>query len=115
AVSKLPALPANIAAGDVLSFTVTFSPQVVGAAGGVLRVDSLVFPVSGVANPPAAMPNYTYTGASGAQEPLQQIGAGLTLASTYPLNLNGILTLTFNSDVFANDPAVQFATGGRTV
>ena len=25
------------------------------------------------------------------------------------------MTLTFNSDVFANDPAVQFATGGRTV
>src|SRR5437764_5644308 len=61
------------------------------------------------------MPNYTYTGATGAQEPLQQVGAGLTLASSYPLNLNGTLTLSFNSDVFANDPAVQFATGGRMV
>ena len=115
AVSKLPPLPSSIAAGDVLSFTVTFTPQATGSATGVLRIDSLVFPVSGVANPPAAMPDYRYSGASGAQEPLQQVGAGLALASTYPLNLNGVLTLTFNSDVFSNDPAVQFATGGRTV
>jgi hypothetical protein len=114
-VSRLPSLPANVAAGDVLSFTVTFSPQAQGAASGVLRIDSLVFPVSGVGNPPAALPNYTYTGASGAQEPLQQVGAGLTLASPYPLNLSGVFTLTFNSDVFSNDPAVQFATGGRAV
>ena len=29
--------------------------------------------------------------------------------------MSGTLTLAFNSDVFANDPAVQFASGGRTV
>jgi hypothetical protein len=61
------------------------------------------------------MPDYRFTGAAGAQQPLQQIATGLTLAAAYPLNLNGTLTLTFNSDVFSNDPAVQFAVGGRTV
>jgi len=61
------------------------------------------------------MPNYRFTGATGTQDSLQQIATGLTLASTYPLNLNGTLTLTFNSDVFSNDPAVQFAIGGRTI
>jgi len=71
--------------------------------------------VSGVGNPPAALPEYRFTGATGAQAPLQQVAAGLTLASAYPLNLTGVLTLNFNSDVFSNDPAVQFATGGRTV
>ncbi len=115
AVSRLPSLPTTIGAGDVLSFTVTFTPQVIGNAAGVLRIDSIAFPVSGVANPPAALPDYRFTGATGAQTPLQQVATGLTLASAYPLNLTGVMTLTFNSDVFSNDPAVQFATGGRTV
>jgi hypothetical protein len=114
-ISQAPPLPATIAAGDTLSFTVTFAPTAVGTTAGVLRIDSLSFPVSGVANPPAAIPDYHFTGASGAQEPLQQIATGLTLAAAYPLNLNGTLTMTFNSDVFSNDPAVQFAVGGRTV
>jgi hypothetical protein len=115
AVSKLPALPATIGAGEVLSFTVTFTPQAIGNSTGVLRIDSLAFPVSGVGNPPTALPDYRFTGATGAQTPLQQVAAGLTLASPYPLSLSGVLTLTFNSDVFSNDPAVQFSTGGRTV
>jgi len=114
-ISKAPALPATIGAGETLSFTVLFTPTAAGSAVGVLRIDSLSFPVSGVANPPAPMPDYRFTSAAGAQQPLQQIATGLTLAAAYPLNLNGTLTLTFNSDVFSNDPAVQFAVGGRTV
>ena len=114
-ISKAPPLPATIGAGETLSFTVLFTPTAAGSAVGVLRIDSLSFPVSGVANPPAPMPDYRFTGATGAQQPLQQIATGLTLAAAYPLNLNGTLTLTFNSDVFSNDPAVQFAVGGRTV
>ena len=114
-ISKAPPLPAAIGAGETLSFTVVFTPTAAGSAVGVLRIDSLSFPVSGVANPPAPMPDYRFTGATGAQQPLQQIATGLTLAAAYPLNLNGTLTLTFNSEVFSNDPAVQFAVGGRTV
>jgi hypothetical protein len=115
ALTKAPALPANIGAGETLSVTVSFTPNAVGSASGILRIDTLNFPVSGVANPPSPMPDYHFTGATGSQDSLQQISTGLSLASTYPLNLNGTLTLTFNSDVFSNDPAVQFAFGGRTV
>jgi hypothetical protein len=114
-LSKAPPLPASIGAGETLSFTVLFAPNALGSVAGALRIDNLTFPVSGVANPPAPMPDYHFTGASGTQDPLQQIAAGLTLAEAYPLNLNGTLTMTFNSDVFSNDPAVQFAIGGRTV
>ena len=114
-LSRLPALPVSIPAGGSVTFTATFSPTVVGNVNGVLRVDTVSFPVAAVGNTPAALPNYQFTGASGAQEPAQQVAAGITLAAAYPLNLNGTLTLAFNSDVFSNDPAVQFATGGRTV
>lgn len=114
-ITLAPPLPATIGPGETLSFTVSFTPTAVGSIAGVLRIDSLTFPVSGVANPPAAMPDYHFTGAAGAQEPLQQISTGLTLASPYALNLSGTLTLTFNSDVFSDDPSVRFAIGGRTV
>ena len=61
------------------------------------------------------MPALRYSGASGAQQPGQQIAVGLSLAQNYPLAITGTLNLAFNSEVFANDPAVQFAVGGRSV
>jgi hypothetical protein len=88
---------------------------VVGAATATLRVDTNTFTLNGAGTSPAPLPGYRFEGASGTQEPLQQPAVSLTLASGYPLTLNGTLTLAFNSDVFANDPAVQFATGGRTI
>jgi hypothetical protein len=38
-----------------------------------------------------------------------------SLNANYPLALNGVLTLGFTSDVFSNDPTVQFSSGGRTI
>jgi len=46
---------------------------------------------------------------------MQQVAASLSLASPYKLPLKGVLTLNFASDSFAADPALQFASGGRTV
>ena len=40
---------------------------------------------------------------------------GLQLASPYAQDLTGTLTLTFTPDSFADDPTIQFASGGRTV
>ena len=40
---------------------------------------------------------------------------GVTLASPYPLPITGTLTLAFASSAFVDDPAIQFATGGRTL
>ncbi|MBI3472220.1 MAG: choice-of-anchor D domain-containing protein [Candidatus Solibacter usitatus] len=114
-LTGLPNLPATVDAGGTLAFTVSFTPTTVGNVTGTLKVDSLSFTLSGAGNTPAALPDYRFTGATGAQEPGQQVGVGLSLAAAYPLALTGVLTLAFNSDVFANDPAVQFATGGRTI
>ncbi len=114
AVTDLPALPASVEAGKTLSFVVTFAPNTIGNLTGTLRVDGQTFTLSGVATQPPALPAYTYTGASGSLQPAQQATVGLSLAQTYPLAVTGTLTMNFNSDVFANDPSVQFATGGRT-
>ncbi len=114
-ISGLPVLPASIPSGGATAFDVTFTPSVAGLVTGSLKVDNQTFTLSGFANPPAALPSYSFSGSTGVQQALQQPAVGLALASKYDLALSGTLTLAFNSEVFANDPAVQFATGGRTV
>ncbi len=49
-------------------------------------------------------------------DPAQPQTAQVTLSQPYPTDITGTLTLTFTPDatVPADDPAVQFATGGRT-
>ncbi len=66
-----------------------------------------------VRTPP--LPQINFGGAESAN-PAQQIKLTGTLGSGYPLQLNGQLTLTFTPDAVstADDPAIQFATGGRT-
>ena len=115
ATTATPPLPATLGPGQSLSVGLLFAPVATGSLTGTLRVDSLSFTLTGLANQPAPIPEYRFSGASGAQQPGQQLSVGLALAQTYPLTLRGTLTLAFNSDVFANDPAVQFAVGGRTV
>jgi hypothetical protein len=113
--ASLPALPARLAAGASVTFSVTFSPVTTGVITGTLRIDTNTFTLSGAAGPPAALPDYSFQGGTATIEAQQQPAIGLSLNTAYPLALNGTLTLTFTSDVFANDPAVQFASGGRTL
>ena len=115
ASSDLPSMPLRIPAGNSVRFSVVFAPVTTGANTGTLRIDTNTFTLSASANPPAPLPAYTFQGASGAVAPQQQPAVGLQLNDNYPLALTGVLTLNFTSDVFSNDPTVQFAAGGRTV
>ncbi len=114
-LGALPALPSTLQPNASIGFPVTFAPNALGTSTGTLRIDTATFTLSGAGNAPPPLPAIRFDGATGAQEPLQQPAIGLTLAENYPLALTGTLTLTFNSEVFSNDPAVQFATGGRAV
>jgi hypothetical protein len=46
----------------------------------------------------------------------QQVGFDVTLASGYPLDITGTVTVSFQPDAVApaDDPAIQFSSGGRT-
>lgn len=114
-LGDLPALPRRIEAGASVSFGVTFAPVVTGSATATLKVDTQSFTLSGSGNPPAALPAYSFQGTGGTVDAMQQPAVGLALGETYPLALTGALTLTFTSDSFSNDPAVQFSSGGRTI
>ena len=114
-LSGIPALPVNLAPNASAGFDIAFTPNALGTSTAVLRVDNQTFTLSGAGNAPPPLPEIRFDGATGTQDALQQPAVGLTIASAYPLALTGSLTMAFNSDVFSNDPAVQFATGGRTV
>jgi len=115
ALTQLPELPVTIQPGGLLSFQLGFTPTIMGASTATLKLDNTVtFTLSGTGNTPAALPDYRFEGPSGPQEPLAQPAVALSLAQAYPLALSGTLTMNFYSEVGASDPAVQFATGGRT-
>ncbi|MBI4877448.1 MAG: choice-of-anchor D domain-containing protein [Acidobacteria bacterium] len=115
ALAQVPALPITIQPGRLASFQVSFTPITLGAATATLKLDTQTFTLSGTGNTPAALSDYRFDGPTGPQEPMAQPAVGFTLAQAYPLALSGTLTLNFYSEVGVNDPAVQFATGGRTV
>ncbi|MEX2263167.1 MAG: choice-of-anchor D domain-containing protein [Bryobacteraceae bacterium] len=109
------ALPATLEPGASYSFDLSFKPTALGNTTGTLRIDSVTFNLLGAGSQPPPLPEFSYQGATGVQEPQTQPAVGLTLAAPYPIPVAGAFTLAFNSEVFANDPAVQFSTGGRTV
>ena len=68
-----------------------------------------------VALPPA--PSAAYTGLQSTAGSAQQLTGGVSLAAEYPLDITGQVTLTFQPNAVneADDPSIQFSTGGRTM
>jgi hypothetical protein len=114
-VGGLPNLPLTLAPDESAKFTIVFAPVTVGFSSTTLRIDSTSFALTGIGNPPPALPRYTISGPAGTVAPFQQPSVGLTLADPYPVALTGVLTLNDTSDTFPMDPAVQFVTGGRSL
>jgi hypothetical protein len=61
-----------------------------------------------------AAPTATFTGPSTTQ-PGDQPNLDFSLTSNYPIPITGTLTLTFAGTGGADDPAIQFSGGGRTL
>jgi hypothetical protein len=111
---SVPALPpTNLAAGQSTSFPITFAPTTESPANGSLSVNGTGVPLFGAGSAPPALPSYTITGPSGNVSPATQSNVSLTLAKSYPVDLNGVLTLGTSGN-FGTDPAVQFSTGSST-
>ena len=114
-LGELPPFPAQIAPGATIAVPVTFTPTALGPAAATLRVNAQAFNLSGTGSNPSPLPEYRIEGPSGSVEARQQPAVRLVLSRSYPLQVNGTLALAFSSAVFSDDPAVQFATGGRSV
>lgn len=112
---SVPALGAStLAAGQSITFPITFAPTTVGPVTGVLLVNNTQVSLVGAGTAPPNLPSYSIAGPSGTTPAATLETISLTLANSYPVDLNGVLTLT-TSGTFGTDPAVQFSTGSRTV
>lgn len=63
--------------------------------------------------PPA--PPLTISGVPATGTPGQQVTATASIGQPYPVPISGELVMTFASEVGVDDPAIQFATGGRRI
>lgn len=114
-IAASPELPAQLAPGATAVFQLIFKPNALGSLTGGLQVDDKSFTLRGAGVAPTVLPSVSFRETPESAEPLQQPFAALELANAYPMDLEGKLTLTFVPDSFVDDPAIQFATGGRTV
>lgn len=108
-------MPLTLAPTAMATFTISFAPLAMGAATGTLNLDTQTFTLTATGTQPVPLPSYSFSGAAGVQSPLAQPAIGLALSTPYALPITGTLTLSFVSDVFADDPSIQFATGNRVV
>jgi hypothetical protein len=93
---------------------IQFTPVALGFTNGTLTIDTTSVTLVGSGTQPPPLPAYTIAGPSGMVAALTQPSIGLKLASAYPVAISGTLTIGVTAS-FPADPAVQFASGGRTV
>lgn len=111
----VPALPVSLAPNADFQITIRFTPTALGFSNGTLLLDTTSITLVGSGTQPPTLPSYTIAGISGGTvPPMTQPAISLSLAAPYPVTISGTLTLTVSGTLPA-DPAVQFATGGRTV
>ena len=104
AVTAGGAVTGTPAAGGTFPFTVIVTDSAGQSTTGSFSLTVTV--------PPA--PPLNFGGTSGSANPGSQTRIQVTLGSPYPTTIVVVLTLTFAADTGPDDPAVQFATGGRT-
>ncbi len=113
ALENLPKLPASVPPGGSLSFVVRFLPDLPRLTNATLNIDSSTFSLIGT----GVVTGATINGTGGTVGPAQQPNVGVTLGQSYKTPLTGRLTLTFGSNALGapDDPAIQFAGGGRSI
>jgi len=113
-VTGTPSLPKSLAGGASFSFMISFAPTAVQFLSDTLLINTTPVSLGGNGTAPPALPAYTISGVSGNVAPQSQPSITLTLANPYPVDVNGVLTLT-TTGTLGSDPAVQFTNGLRTV
>ncbi len=111
-ITGLPALPFPLAPGAALSFLIQFQPNSPGPAAGTLNIDGREFGLTSR----GLITGVTIRGVGRSVDPAQQPVVGVVLSRSYPVALSGRLHLEFQANARGgDDPAIQFATSGRTV
>jgi hypothetical protein len=113
-IQTLPGLPVTLEPNQAIEVPLQFAPGTLGAVTGTLQVDDATINLRGIGDRPPDLPAVTFTGVGDTARALDQPSVGLRLAQAYPYDITGTLTAGFNPGAFVDDPAIQFASGGRT-
>lgn len=112
-LSSLPSLPLILQPEESVEFEIRFAPIGTELATARLLVGDAQFVLSGFGSEPEDLPEYQLSVPGGSLELLSQSAVSLSLVNPYPVALTGVLILQADTGQLADDPAVQFATGGR--
>jgi hypothetical protein len=107
--------PLAVPPGQTVRVDAVFAPLEVGTILGSLLVHDQTYKLIGVGREPPPLPEARFVGVPAQSEALSQPAVGLELIEPYPHELTGRLILSFSSESFLDDPAVQFVSGNRTV
>ncbi|HXJ40906.1 MAG TPA: Ig domain-containing protein, partial [Bryobacteraceae bacterium] len=110
---KLNSTSGVISGTPVSAGTYAFTARVTDSASATAQKQFVLTITTGT----QSSPQMTLTGVPATSESAQQITFGVTLSSPYSSDITGQATLKFQPDavVPADDPAIQFSSGGRTV
>ncbi len=107
--------PATLGPSQTVQFIVQFAPSAVGSATGTVNINDQTITLIGSGQPPPPLPSVTFNNVPSVLGPLQQPSIGVQFSAAYPYDVRGTLTLSFVSDSFVDDPAIEFALGGRSI
>jgi len=113
-LSREARFPLPVRPGETARVEAAFAPLATGVVTGSLVVHDRTFTMIGVGSEPPPLPPVAITGAPARAEVLEQPAIGLELQEPYPYELTGRIVLTFSTETFIDDPAVQFINGSRT-
>ncbi|MEZ5403513.1 MAG: choice-of-anchor D domain-containing protein [Bryobacteraceae bacterium] len=114
-VAREVRFPLAVPPGQTVRIEAVFAPVEVGTIVGSLLVHDESYKLIGVGSEPPPLPAARFSGVPTQAQSLDQPSVGLELDEPYPYDLSGKLVLSFSSESFLDDPAVQFVTGARTV
>lgn len=115
----LPALPASLDMEQTISVVIVFEPNRLGPQNAMLAVNTTTSPanftLNGIGAEAPDLPAVSFSNSGGTVAAADFVPLGLSIAEAFPVDIEGVLRLTFDSTAFANDPSIQFSTGGRSV
>jgi hypothetical protein len=114
---SIPTLPsaATLSPAQTIQFAVQFAPLTVTTVMGTVTINNQSITLLGVGQTPPPLPALNFTNVPSVLGPLQQPSAGLQFSAAYPYDVSGVLTLSFLSTSFVDDPSIEFVTGSRTI
>ena len=110
---NLPELPSPLQADQTITFAIVFEPERLGPQSAMLAVNAANFTLSGVGENVSDLPAVSFSTSGGTVAAADSVPISLSIAEAFPVDLKGVLRLTFDTEVFSNAPTIQFSTGGR--